>query len=224
MLKDASYKEKINMLQKWIPQIIETIKKDLKNDHLKQDFLFAKQYFLNKNVNKLTTEELVEGYTQAIAGSEKAEELAEFLSSRWLLKNTELYHYFEEKLSQINPDFSEIVEIEPKKAQEIISESVQQFGASRTYLFSILNSVVFPKEVYTNLAKDAEKSEQDEKVAAKELQEKQTLETIQRQCDQTVARLTDKYEKKILGLQKKYLQDTEMLKKQISQLHRKISG
>lgn len=222
MLKNATYKEKITLLKKWVPHIIDTVKKDLKTEHLKEDGLFAKRYFLSKNINKLTTEELVQGYAQAIADNERAEDIAEFLSNRWLLRNTELYQYFEQQLSKINPNFSEITEIEPKKAQDIIEGSIKQFGAPRTYLFSVLNSVVFPESAYTKLSKQAEDSAVKEEEEAKIELEQQSAEAMKRSYEQNIARLTDKYEKKLQGLQKKYLQDTESLKKQIANLQRKL--
>ncbi len=40
--------------------------------------------------------------------------------------------------------------------------------------------------------------------------------------EREIARLTDKYEKKLAGLQKKYITDMENFKKQISQLQRKL--
>lgn len=222
MLKNATYKEKMTLLQKWVPHIVDTVKKDLKNEHLKEDGLFAKRYFLSKNINKLTSEELAQGYSQAISDNERAEDIAEFLSNRWLLRNTELYQYFEQQLSKINPNFHEITEIEPKKAQEIIDGSVKQFGAPRTYLFSVLNSVVFPNEAYTKLSKQAEDSAKHEEKEAKIELEQHSIEAMKRSYEQNLARLTDKYEKKLQGLQKKYIQDMEALKKQIANLQRKL--
>ena len=39
-----------------------------------------------------------------------------------------------------------------------------------------------------------------------------------------MARLTDKYEKKLMGLQKKYQLDQEALKKQLAALQRKLQA
>ena len=100
MLKDATYKEKYNALKNWMPAIVDVVKKDLKNEHLKTDFVFAKRYFAGKNLNKLTNEELVAGYASAIQQEEKGEEIAEFITNRWLIKNSELYGFFEEELKE----------------------------------------------------------------------------------------------------------------------------
>lgn len=207
-----------------MPQIVESVKKDIKNEHLKNDFTFVKKYLTGKNINKLTTEDLAEAYIRAIDEEEKAEEIAEFITNRWLLKNTELYDYFEKSLMKISPDFTQLTEIDAARSQEIIDGSVEQFGATRTYLFSVMNSVVFPKESYEKLdkrAKESYKKEQQENVVK---EEKMAQESLKQHYEEQIARLTDKYEKKLSGLQRKYLSDTEGLKKQIVSLQKKLSS
>jgi hypothetical protein len=223
MLKNTTYKEKFLMLQPWIPHIIDSIKKDLKNEHLKKDWQFCKQYLPGKSLNKLSLEDLVEAYSLALQKSENAEALAEFISNRWLLRNGELYSYFETKLSEINPNFSEIDSIDADKARDIIKGSVELCGPVKTYLFSVINSVVFPEEVYTELNKQAQNTEEKEEAEGKIISEKMSMEAMQRAYEQQIARLIDKYEKKLAGVQKKYIQDTEGLKKQLSQLQRKAA-
>lgn len=224
MLKESTYKEKFNTLQTWMPLIIDSIKKDLKNEHLKKDPGFSRQYFPGQNPAKLTTEELVDGYTNALASEENAEEIAEFISNRWLLKHTELYYYFEQELSKINPNFNELKDIDKPVATKIMEGAIQQFGAISTYLFCVLNSVVFPEEVYKTMSQGAVKHAAEKKVEEEVSAEKASLDAMQRNHDQLVARLTDKYEKKIQGLQKKYIQDVDTLKKQIATLQRKVSA
>jgi hypothetical protein len=223
MLKDSTYKEKFATLSAWMPLIIETIKKDLKNEHLRKDPGFSRLYFPGKNPAKLTSEELSAAYLHAIADGENAEELAEFISNRWLLKNGDLYHYFEQELGKINPNFNEITDIDKPVATAIMEGAVKQFGAISTYLFCVLNSVVFPEEIYKKLSQDAIKREVEEKAEAMVSVKELSAEAMQRNHEQQVARLSDKYEKKILGLQKKYIQDVEILKKQIANLQRKLT-
>jgi hypothetical protein len=224
MLKDATYKEKCLMLKSWMPQILETVKKDLKNEHLKNDFKFIKKYFAGKNINKLTTQDYVDAYLSALEQEENGEEIAEFVTNRWLTKNTELYDYFEKSLSQISQDFTQLTEIDPKKSQEIVDGAVQQYGAPRTYLFSVMNSVVFPKEVYEKLdhrAKEVQKkSEQEETAQLKHL----SHENMKQHYEEQILRLTDKYEKKLSGFERKYFQDMEALKKQIVALQKRINA
>lgn len=224
MLKDTTYKQKFLLLKPWMPLIVETVKKDLRNDHLKNDWQFCKKYIGSKNVNKLTMEELAAAYTNAIENEEEVEQLGEFLSNRWLLRNTEIYGYFEQELSKISDDFTTLEEIDTATSQKIVSGAVEQFGAPRTYLFSVINAVVFPKEVYDQLAKTAEG---EAKVKAKremEQAENQSIEARERAYQQQIARLTDNYEKKFIGLEKKYLADVTALKKQIATLQKKLQG
>lgn len=224
MLKDATYKEKYSMLKFWMPQVIENVKKDLKNEHLKNDFKFAKKHLTGKNINKLTTEDFINVYMTALEQEENAEEIGEFITNRWLLKNSELYDYFERALSQITADFTQLTEIEPNRAQGIVDGAVAQFGAPRTYIFSVMNSVVFPKDVYEKLdrlAREDQKKFENAKVMA---QEQLAHETLKDHYEQKIARLVDKYEKKLQGLQKKYLQDTESLRKQLAVLQKKLNA
>jgi len=223
MLKEATYKEKFVTLKKWMPSIIEAVKKDLRNEHLKQDFLFIKKYFPGKNINKLTTEELVDGYFAAIQSEDNGEDIAEFITNRWLLKNGDIYNYFETELRKINPDFTAIEEIEKPQAKRMVEESTKEFGAEGTYLFSVINSVAFSDEIFKELGQKAEQEAKTAKMQAEESFAKQSVEQMQRSFEQQIARLSDKYEKKLSGLQKKYTQDTEALKKQISALQRKIT-
>jgi hypothetical protein len=223
MLKDSTYKEKFAMLQGWMPLIIDSIKKDLKNEHLKRDPGFSRLYFPGKNPSKLTIEELSDAYTQALAEGENTEELAEFIANRWLLKHSDLYYYFEQELGKINPEFSEIKDIDQQLATKIMEGATQQFGTISTYLFCVLNSVVFPDEIYKKLGHDAAKHAVEKKEEDKVSAENASAETLQRNQDQQMARVIDKYEKKIMGLQKKYLTDVETLKKQIANLQRKLT-
>ena len=223
MLKNISNKERFLMIQEWIPTIIESIKKDLKNDHLKQDYVFVKKYLSNKNFQKASTEDLTNAYIKALQEEELADDIAEFMINRWLLKNTEIYNFFAQELQQINPDFTELEEIAHDASLDIIERANQQFGAPKTYLFSVLNSVVFSPEAFDQLAKRAENEKEEQRSQEESYKQQQSLESMQRNYDQQLARITDKYEKKLQGLQKKYLQDTESLKKQIAQLHKKIS-
>lgn len=223
MYKEATYKQKISDLQEWVPFIIETVKKDLKNDHLKKDFYFTKKFFPAKNINKITIDEMTEAYLKAIEEEEKGEEIAEFIASRWLLNNSELYEFFEQQLTQLCPDFTALTELDPLQAETLIAASNRQFGAPHTYLFSVLNSVVLPKESFQSLRKEAKQTKEEKEVEAKQVEEQLTVDNLQKGFDREIARLTDKYEKKLSGLQKKYLQDTERLKKENAQLQRRLS-
>lgn len=222
MYKNATYKKKFADLAEWMPLIIETTKKDLKNEHLKKDLFFVKKYLDSKNIQKVTTEELAEAYAKAIQDEEKGEDIAEFIVSRWLLKNTELYTLFEKYLNQITSDFTALEELHPDQTHALLEDSIQQFGAVPTYLFAVLNSVVFSRETFEHLNKLARTSHQEIVQEMFSEQEKRNVEMVSIAYDREISRLTDIFEKKLNGMQKKYLLDVEQLKKQIAILQRKL--
>lgn len=224
MLKNTTYKDKFAMLDSWVPLIIETVKRDLKSEHLKNDMAFVRHYFPGKNPAKLSGDEMAPAYSHAIATAEKSEELAEFIANRWLLKNGDLYHYFERELSKLNPDFGELETLDKSTATKMMEEAVQQFGPIDTYLFCVLNSVVFPEETFKTLGQRAKSHVVTQKEAEERHHQEASGEALKRNYELHIARLTDKYEKKILGLQKKYIQDVDTLKKQVTALQRKLSG
>lgn len=223
MRKEVTYKEKFALLQPWLPVLIASVKRDLKNDHLRRDPQFCKRFLAGKNPVKVAEEDLVEAYKSAIAESENGEAIAEFIANRWLLKHGDIYSFFEQQLSAIARDFTEIEELPHEDSKRMSEAAVAAFGAQRSYLFAILNSVVFPETIFQTLAKQAEQSHKHEEEERLQFSEKAALDQIVSGYEQQMARLIDKYEKKLGGLQKKYLQDTDALKKQISQLQRKLS-
>ena len=223
MYKNATFREKFKELQDWLPMIVESIKKDLKNEHLKKDLFFVKKYLAMKNLNKISSDELAQAYQIAIQSEEKGEDLAEFITSRWLLKNSELYDFFEKKLSQISADFTELEELSPEQSNGLIEEGVAEFGPNSMYIFSVLNSVVFPESCFELLKKQSQKTQSDEKTLHESLDEQASLDKMKKNHERELARITDKFEKKLSGLQKKYLIDVETFKKQIAQLQRKLS-
>ena len=222
MLKNKSNYEKFSMLSPWYEEILSEIKKDLKSDHLKRDVQFFKTYFPSKNINKITVEELVHGYSQALKNKELAENLGEFISNRWLFKHSDMYYYFEENLKALNNDFQELEELDSHFGDQLMKQASQKFGPKMTYIFSIMNSVVFPKATYDLLKEQALlETEQGKESEVQELElkgwhEKEKFYELQ------ISRLEERYKDKLLGMQKKYERDVEALKKQISMLQRKL--
>lgn len=220
MLRETGYQEKIEMLFPWMEEIFEAVKKDLKNDHLKADRQFCKKYLLGKNPAHVTIQEMIEAYRADIANGNVS--LGEFIATRWLLKNTDIYGYFEEKLKAVRDDFETLDALPQDLSDTLMQSSVQLFGAKKTYLFSVFNSVVFPAPTYARLREMAQNETQ---VTAQENSVQRTtesLETLQVRHNREIAALSDRYEKKINGMQKKYLADVEALKKQIASLQKKL--
>lgn len=221
MLKEMGYQEKFELLKPWLVDIIEVVKKDLKNEHLKIDKEFCRRYFLGKNFMQVQVKEMADAYAQDITTGNLG--LGEFIASRWLLKNSDVYEYFEKWLTNISQDFDKLEELAETEALPILEGAIQEFGPTKTYLFSILNSVVFSERLYEGLRQKAleEREVIEQEAEAKQMIE--SLEAMQKRHQREMSALTDRYEKKLGGLQRKYHRDMEILKKQISQLQKKLS-
>ncbi len=221
MQKETTYQEKIRIVEPWLEEIIDVVKKDLKNEHLKADKPFCKKYFLGKNPAQLSVKEMADAYRVDIAQGNVG--LGEFIATRWLLRHTDIYAYFEEKIKGVSEDFEQLDQLPQELSDSLMLSSVKHFGAKKSYLFAIFNSVVFPPTTYSRLKELAlQERESTEKEAAAE-KIKETVETMQARHVREMTALTDRYEKKLLGMQKKYLNDVAGLKKQIAQLQKKLS-
>src|ERR1700722_6714830 len=221
MIKEDSYHIKFEKLSPWIHDIFQLIKKELRNDHLLKSPSFVQKHFPKRPLDKLSIEELSNAYMKEIA--EGNEEVGEKVLSRWVLKNAELYHFFVEKLSKINPKYDEIIELSADASSFILNTSVSCYGATATYIFSILNAVVFTEEQLQKLREFA----LQEKLQAKPAEEHgsfESVEAVKEHYETQMHKLTEKYEKRMLGIERKYVQDVEGLKKQIAQLHRKAGA
>ncbi|MCB1113172.1 MAG: hypothetical protein KDK62_00255 [Chlamydiia bacterium] len=224
MFKDSTYQEKLKALKPFSENIVDLIKRDLKNEHLKKDNVFVKKYFPGKVPNRISVSEMAEGYFLAIQDEEVGEKVAEFIANRWMLKSSDLYGYFESELIKVTDDFEAIEELDESLAQKLLEGAQEEYGAISTYLFSVINSVAFSKERFDALSKQALKEKKELSHAEEEKTEADTIESLKRDLERKMLRLEDKYEKKLEGLQKKYLRDTEMLKKQIANLQRKLNA
>ncbi len=220
MLKDSTYSQKLTILKKWIPNIVEEIKRDLKNDHLKKDKQFCKTYFSTCDVARISTDDLSAGYRKAAENEAVEENLAEFIGNRWLLKNTDIYDFYEFHLSKIDENFTELEVLEPEAAEKLVNASVHEFGPVKSYIFSVLNSVVFPETHFKKMEKLAE--DQNKNVDGTKEKKAECSES-DKNYERQIARLTDKYEKRLAGLENKYNKDVDALKKQIVLLQKKIS-
>jgi hypothetical protein len=205
-------------LQNWTVEILDTIKKDIRTDHLHTDPVFYRTYFGNRPQNRLTTEEIFNAYEkELIKGND---DLAEWVVNRWVFKHGDLYKHFAERLSEVNPDFDQIKQLTEEESARILDGAAESFGAIPTFIFSLLNGVVFPKTVLDRLRKDADVARVAREKQAKTDAEQESLDKILAAHQREVARLHDK----INGVQKKYDKDTEALKKQIKTLQKKLNG
>lgn len=222
MLKETGYQEKFELLRPWLSSILEVVKKDLRNEHLKIDKEFCRKYFLGKNFTHVSNPELTEAYSKEIQVGNVG--LGEFIATRWLLKNTDIYGFFEKRLRAISDDFDELEMLSSEHSLPLIEGGIEEFGATKTYLFSILNSVVFPEELYRDLREKAIDETQKAQAAWEAEQIVSSLEAMQKRHERELSALTDRYEKKLSGLQRKYLHDTDILKKQVKDLQKKLAN
>lgn len=221
MLKETGYQEKFVMLKLWIPEIVEAVKKDLKNEHLKIDRAFCKRYFLGKNLNQIQPLEMAVAYEKDIAEGNAG--LGEFIATRWLLKNTDIYGFFETQLKGMTADFEHLEELSLDVSRNLMEASTKRFGAKRTYLFCVLNSVVFPKSVYAILSAAAidDTNKEREQIAT---QTDEDMPSLKKRYEREFSALRERFESKFSGLERKYVNDIEALKKQIRNLHKKLES
>ncbi len=222
MLKETGYQEKFELLRPWLAEIVETVKKELKNEHLKIDKEFCRRYFLGKNFTNVPLHELADAYYKDITGGNVG--LGEFVATRWLLKHTDIYDFFEMALKNISEDFDELEELPQEISQPLLKGSLEAFGAPKTYLFSVFNSVVFPKEIYENLRTQAIEESKKARKEAEAKQISESLEAMQKRHTREMSAMSERYEKKLSGMQRKYVNDMEILKKQVGQLQKKLSS
>lgn len=216
MIQEDLSQIKFAKVKLWENEIFQLIRKDIKGEYLRQHPQFVHKHFAKKAVDKLTAEEIINASIQEIADG--SEEFAEWVIARWVMKNAEIYQYFATELVKINPKFDEITEIADESAERIIKEAVMQFGAKRTYLFAVMNSVSFSAKAF-ELLKAAAIAQP---APAVQKQEGESVEALKAHYETQIQKMTDKYEKRLQGIEKKYIVDTEGLKKQIAQLHKKL--
>jgi hypothetical protein len=219
MIKEDSYKIKFDKLQPWINDIFQAVKKDMRNEHLLKTPSFVQKHFAKKAVDKLTLQEFASAYQKEIA--EGDEDLGEKVIARWVLKNAELYQFFASELSKINPKFDEIDSISNEASAFLLNASIRQFGASATYIFSIINAVVFTEEQLSKLREIA-LAEKANEAPKEEKSSFGSIDAVKEHYEKEMRKLSEKCEKRMQGVERKYIQDVEGLKKQIAQLHKKL--
>lgn len=203
----------------WIPQILHAIKKDIKTDHLAVDRNFYKAHFGNRPLNKLTVEEIFSVYEKELLSGN--EELVEWAVNRWVFKHGDLYQRFAGLLSQIHPEFHAIESLTEEQSEKLLA-SLSDCSASEVYLFSSLNSVVFPELVFERLRIAAENEIETEKNKEAEKFAQESVAGELERLRRDAARQKEKYEEKLAGVQRKYQTDIEALKKQIRSLQQKL--
>lgn len=210
------------LVRPWMEQILLSIKKDIKTDHLSTDQSFFKAHFGHRPLNKLTQEEIFSVYEKELLSGNPT--LSEWVINRWVFKHGDIYRHFAERLGAINPHFQEITTLTDAQAEQILSGALESFGVTDVYLFARLNSVVFSETIFERLheaaLKETASKQENEVKKAKQESIDQILERHQRE----LIRMQEKYEDRLAGVQRKYTQDTEALKKQIRSLQQQMQA
>lgn len=208
-IKDATYVQKFQLLVSHQKEMLDTIKKDLKQEHLAQDRVVHKKYFGNRPLHRITLDELAAVYIPLLAESEQC---GEFVASRWVFKHMEIYEFFSRKLEQLNADFEQLTELDPQFSHQITEEATAAFGPKATLIFCVLNSVIIRSADFQTLKSRAEKEEVSSEAIARPTGDGETRRVEQR------------YQRKLEGLERKYKSEVKALKSQIAHLSRRLAG
>lgn len=214
-------KNQFETIQPWIFEVLAAIKKDIKTDHLPGSPAFMRTHFGNRPLSRLTAEEIYAAYEKDLLAGD--DDLAEWVINHWVFKHGDIYSHFAEHLSRLSEDYSSIEILTEEQSEAILKEAIVRFGALKTYLFAVLNGVVFPEGVFERLRALAVTEEAKKKREEKQEKEQLNLMQLTERYSRDVARLNEKYESKIAGVMKKYTTEVEALKKQIRSLQKQLA-
>ncbi len=215
-IKDAPFVEKLSQIEPYHREILDSIKKELKQEHLSSDRAAHKKLFGNKPLHRITLDELVQAYSPMLS---RIEELGEFVASRWIFKHAEIYEYFSERLEKALGEFEHLTQLDAEFARELVREALEQFPASKVFCFCVLNSVVLPQQEFLFLEKRAK----DTRVSADALPA-EGASSQKMWPSEEVQRLEQRYLKRIAGIERKFHNEVHHLKRQIAQLNRKVQS
>jgi hypothetical protein len=108
------------------------------------------------------------------------------------------------------------------QAKSLAARSVDKFGLKDTLFFSVINSVVFPDEVFVYL-RDQMLLQKDSSVEIAHVSKEISLEEIKKEHESQMLKLSDRYEKRIQAMVKMHQQDLDGLKKQIAHLQKRLA-
>lgn len=213
-------KNPFNYVQPWISQILESIKKEIRRDHLGSDRHFHKTHFGTNPLSKISFEEIVSVYERELL--EGREELVAWVINAWVFKHGDLYKHFAERLSEVSPSFSELVSLTEEQEKRVLDGAVERFGVTNVYLFSRLNGVVFSDLLFDRLYQEAFRARENGKKEEQEREVQEAHEQMVARLMSEKTRIQERYEDRLAGVQRKYTTDIEALKKQIRSLQQQL--
>jgi hypothetical protein len=209
-----TYLGRFSLLSPWFAEIIASVKRDCKNEHLRIDPLFVMQNFGGMPVHRITVDEMRAVYLQHIlSGNEK---LAEFIANRWLFRNMEIYRFFETALEKISPEFEKISELKPEEAEQLLQDACEKFGIERVFCFVTINEVAIPEALFEKLQREAL-----EALSAKQ-QNEPVNENAESLLRVEMDRLKERHDKKISEMTRKHQIEVSRLVKEISLLKEQL--
>lgn len=216
-------KNQFETIQPWLSLVLGAIKREIRTEHLANSSVFAKNHFGNRPLNRLTAEEIFQAYEKELLKGED-EELKEWVVNRWVFKHGDLYQHFADRLEAIDANYDSLESLTEEQSEQVLLGAKERFGALSTYLFSVLNRVVFPQSIFDQLRSVAQQEQTLEKEQQEKAQELQTIEQLKSRYEKETARLQEKMDSKIAGIMKKYSTDIEALKKQIRALQHQLNS
>jgi hypothetical protein len=200
-----------SLLTPWFFDIINAVKRDCKNEHLRLNPGFVREHFSGMPLHRITLDEMRAVYLRLILGGN--DQLAEFISNRWLFRNMELYNFFEKALSEVLPDFEKISELTQEQAEKLIREASEKFSCEDVFCFVVLNDVVIPQDVFNRLQRQAV-----EALAKRQKEAENQGGSPEEKWRQEVERLKERQEKKIQEMTKRHQQEVVRLNSEIAKL------
>ena len=207
---------RFSLLSPWFSDIVTAVKRDCRSEHLRLDPGFVRQHFGGVPVQRISIEEMRTVYLQQIlAGHDR---LAEFIANRWLFRNMDIYRFFEGFLEKISPEFEKITEVPAEKAEFLVKEACEKFGAEKTFCFVTINEVALPKPISEKLQRRALESLSERQKEQPADEHEEVEERLRGEMD----RLKERHEKKIAEMTKKQQQEVQRLQREISQLKEQV--
>ena len=90
MIKDLVLKSKFAFIQEFFGKIIQDIRKDVRQEHLKKDKAFIQKHFAKNSIDKVSAEEIEKAYFTELS-IEGNNDLSNWVISKWILKHAEVY-------------------------------------------------------------------------------------------------------------------------------------
>ncbi|MBS0627807.1 MAG: hypothetical protein JSS09_06305 [Verrucomicrobia bacterium] len=149
--------------------------------------------------------------------------MGEWVASSWIDKHGDMFKCFHDHLIKVSQNYDQLTEL-PLAVEESMAEaSIKEFGALNTYIFSILNSVVFSEKKMKELRELAQK-DKEKSVESQEKSSELSVEELKKNFEEQMQKVLEKQEKKILGITERYRMEIAGYRKQISQLQKKLEA